>query len=227
MSKARLYKYFSEERWADAFLKGEMLFRSLSYFRDYEDMNVREDQYEGTTVFQPPNGLIMNIEGQTEACLLPRYAFRSTTKQDEIFVFCLSRSLSEDLWQRFNAVTCVEISNVPTFCQRIEAALPTTAKFPTLSNRSRIGHRVQYYETADPPRSRWALPDMIAISKQKGYAWQDEFRLVFSLTDALEFENINPCITNSVEREPPKPAAAEHYCHTITVGDLSDICRKA
>lgn len=35
-----------------------------------------------------------------------------------------------------------------------------------------------------------ALPDLRATSKPDGYDWQDEFRLVFSLTDALTFENV-------------------------------------
>jgi len=42
MQRGRLYKYFSERKWAEAFLDGSMLFRSLSYFRDLEDKNVRE-----------------------------------------------------------------------------------------------------------------------------------------------------------------------------------------
>ena len=35
-------QYFSECQWAERFLDGEILFRSLSYFRDYEDSEVRE-----------------------------------------------------------------------------------------------------------------------------------------------------------------------------------------
>jgi len=33
----RLYKYFSEKKSAEAFLDGNLLFRSLAYYRDYED----------------------------------------------------------------------------------------------------------------------------------------------------------------------------------------------
>lgn len=51
-----LYKYFSDRKWADAFLDGEILFRSLSYFRDYEDKNVRGDEKEGTAVYRPKEG---------------------------------------------------------------------------------------------------------------------------------------------------------------------------
>src|SRR5260221_9278887 len=49
----------NERRWADEFLDGNFLFRSLSYFRDYEDKNVREDQNEGNAIFRPEGGLIV------------------------------------------------------------------------------------------------------------------------------------------------------------------------
>jgi len=41
-------QYFSECQWAERFLDGEILFRSLSYFRDYEDSEVRGDRNEGS-----------------------------------------------------------------------------------------------------------------------------------------------------------------------------------
>jgi hypothetical protein len=41
MSCRNLYKYFSERKWAEAFINGEVLFRSLWYFRDDEDNNVK------------------------------------------------------------------------------------------------------------------------------------------------------------------------------------------
>ena len=52
MHRRSLYKYFSERKWAERFLDGEILFRSLAYFRDYEDGNIRrietrERRYSG------------------------------------------------------------------------------------------------------------------------------------------------------------------------------------
>ena len=54
-----LYKYFSEQKYAEAFLDGQMLFRSLAYFRDTEDA-VRGDEYEGTSKFLPDSGLAVS-----------------------------------------------------------------------------------------------------------------------------------------------------------------------
>jgi hypothetical protein len=51
MRRRSLYKYYSERKWAEEFLDGKLLFRSLAYFRDYEDKNVREDQNEGAAIF--------------------------------------------------------------------------------------------------------------------------------------------------------------------------------
>jgi hypothetical protein len=53
MRRRSLYKYYSERKWAEGFLDGNLLFRSLTYFRDYEDKNVREAQNEGAALFRP------------------------------------------------------------------------------------------------------------------------------------------------------------------------------
>lgn len=224
MRRRNLYKYFSERKWAEAFINGEVLFRSLSYFRDYEDNNVREDQNEGTSIFRPEDGLIVNNLTQGTTFTLPGQAFESAAKQEEIFIFCVSRSLTDELRERFKAVACVEILNIGAFCDRIEMALlPSKATFPGRPGRKRIGQRVEYYQETEAGNPRWALPDMIATSKLDNYAWQDEFRLVFSLTDALEFENVAMCLKQGNARKPRNPA--EHHCYPLSAGSLHDICR--
>jgi hypothetical protein len=72
----------------------------------------------------------------------------------------------------------------PGVLRRVETGLRAGAIFPGRPGRERIGHRVEYYRVSDAADTRWALPDRIALSKLTEYAWQDEFRLVFSLTDA-------------------------------------------
>ena len=107
MRRRSLYKYYSDRKWAEEFLDGKLLFRSLAYFRDYEDRNVRGDQNEGTTVYRPEAGLIINNLTQGKTFTLPRYAFESSANQEEIFVFCISRSLTDELRKNFEAVVCV------------------------------------------------------------------------------------------------------------------------
>ncbi len=74
----------------------------------------------------------------------------------------------------------VEIQRVPTLCERIKRVLPANATFHA--------RRVDYYDEGEGPGARWALPEQIATSKFKSYGWQDEFRIMFCLTDALGFE---------------------------------------
>jgi hypothetical protein len=222
-ARRSLYKYFSERKWAEAFLRGEVLFRSLSYFRDYEDRNVREDRNEGTAIFRPEGGLVVNNITQGTTITLPGHAFESLANQEEIFVFCLSRILADELCQGFKATVCAEILNVGAFCNRIEAALPPTAIFPGPPGHKRIGHRVEYYQETEAANPRWALPDVIATSKLHNYGWQDEFRLVFSLTEALGFEKVALRVTHGSDKKPPNPA--EHHCWPVSAGSLHDICR--
>jgi len=218
-----LYKYYSERKWANAFLDGEVLFRSLSYFRDLEDNNVREDQNEGTAIFRPEGGLIVNNLTQGKTFTLPGHAFESAANQQEIFVFCASRLLSDELREKFRAVVCVEILDIGKFCDRIEAALPARATFPGPTGRTRIGQRVEYYQETEGGNRRWALPDVIATSKLDSYSWQDEFRLVFSLTDALGFEKVDVRLVHGDSRT--TPTQAEHHCYPVKARSLHDICR--
>jgi hypothetical protein len=210
-----LYKYYSNRKWAEAFLDGQILFRSLSYFLDYEDKNARRDQNEGTSVYRPEGGLVINNLTQGTTFTLPRHAFLSKAKQEEIFVFCASRSPSDEHREKFDAAVCVEILVIKTLCDRIEAALPPGATFR--------GQRVKYYQEAEGGNPRWALPDKIATSKLVSYAWQDEYRLLFCLTDALEFENVELRLVQDNARDHPK--RVEHREYLLHVRSLRDICR--
>jgi hypothetical protein len=191
-----------------------LLFRSLAYFRDCEDA-VRGDEYEGTSRFLPDGGLQITNQTQGTQFTLAEYAFESTVKANEIFVFCVSRRLGDDLAKEFNAVVAVEITRMATFCERIRAALPPTATF-----RAR---RVDYYPQSEGGNPRWALPDDIATSKLDRWSYQEETRFIFSLTDALTFETVKCQLSRRTTRTPAKPE--EHLCHLLKVGSLRDICR--
>ena len=225
MKHHSLFKYYDDRQWAEAFLDGRLQFSSLACFRDQEDNQVREDENEGKSVFRPPGGLIINNQTTGTTSPWPGWGFESSAKHEEIFVFCMSRSDCAERRQRFEAVACVEILNLPEFCQRIEQALPPGAKFPQQPGRSaRIGHRVAYYREGESPGVRWALPDVTSISKRDSYAWQDEFRLVFSLTDAFDFEKGDLRLVHEDHpREASKPA--EHHRCIVKAQSLRDICK--
>jgi hypothetical protein len=191
-----------------------MLFRSLAYFRDCEDA-VRGDEYEGTSRFLPDGGLQITNQTQGTQFTLTEYAFESIVKANEIFVFCTSRRFGDDLAKEFNAVVAVEITRMPTFCERMGAALPPTATF-----RAR---RVDYYPQSQGGNPRWARPDDIATSKLEKWAYQEETRFIFSLTDAFNFENVKCQLSRRKTRTLAKPE--DHLCHLLKVGNLRDICR--
>jgi hypothetical protein len=209
-----LFKYYDQRIWAEKFLDGEMLFRSLAYFRDCEDA-VRGDEHEGTSRFLPDGGLQITNQTQGTQFTLAEYAFESTVKANEIFVFCASRRFGDDLAKDFNAVVAVEITRMPTFCERIQAALPPAAKFRA--------KRVDYYPQSQGGNPRWALPDDIATSKLEKWAYQEETRFIFSLTDALTFENVKCQLSRRKTRTLAKPE--EHLSHLLKVDSLRDSCR--
>ncbi|KQU95204.1 hypothetical protein [Devosia sp. Root105] len=221
-SGKRLYRYFTELRYAEAFIKGSLLFRSLSYYRDYEDDEVRADQSEGRATFKPHGGLEITNHTQRTKFTLAGSSFAASVKQDEILVHCMSTALTDEMRRRFGATACVEVHDVAAFCRRLEAALPD-AVFPVTSGRPRIGHHVEYYREDIPLQARWALPGRIANSKPESYRWQKEFRLVFSETKALDFMNIKNEI---VIGTPTKAQRPPFYPEKIVeAGSLDDICR--
>ncbi len=210
-----LFKFYDERRWAERFMAGELLCRSVSYFRDHES-ETRGDPNEGCSVFRPPGGLEINLIERGITTRWPGSAMVSTVKQDEIFAFCMSTSCEAEVANQLGK-TFVEISDGPEFVRRVKAALPEHAAF--------FSRAVDYYDASNPPQERWALPDHIATAKQQSptYVSQAEYRLVFSLTDALSFQNAKFEITTA----PPvlQPRRASYPQHLISAGNLSDICR--
>jgi len=153
---------------------------------------------------------------------MPNAAVEFFVKAGEIFVYCLSQSESDEMRERFDAVACVEIFDAKAFCRRVQKALPWKASFGGRPGHERLGHHVDYYKMTDDPNPRWACPDLIATSKLDTYRWQDEFRLVFSLTDALRFENITGRIVQGEVRS-RTPNSSEHDHYDVRLGNLGDI----
>ena len=86
-------------------------------------------------------------------------------------------------------------------------------------------HRTTGYvlRGTDDCNPTWACPDMIAALKSKTFAWQDEYRLVFSLTNALAFENAQYALVRDETSQERK--RAEHQPYDLNAGSLRDICR--
>jgi hypothetical protein len=105
----------------------------------------------------------------------------------------------------------------------VAASLPADARFPGHPGHEQIGHRVEYYKASDAADTRSALPDRIAISKLTSYATQDEFRLVFSKTGALDFQNVSLAL--APVSASPTPAVPDHAFSDVAIGTLEPVCR--
>jgi hypothetical protein len=76
-----------------------------------------------------------------------------------------------------------------------------------------------------PGTTRWALPDKIATTKTNSYARQQEFRLVFTLTNALDSEvvDVNLVPDGATSPLPSESGVATHF--NVGVQSIRDICR--
>jgi len=177
-----IYKYLPE-RFVDNLLRGEVLFRTLSYFQDWEDKyrQVRGDRYEGTYLHQKPDGLDLTFNHAPEPTKL-HGSFQSRVQSDDIFVFCLSTELSATLAHEFETTTCVEFHDPAKLIAGIRAAL---LRRPSVKSKRLLSEPVHYYDSGDQVGVKWALPDSITMSKTRDFDWQCEYRLAFAVNDAF------------------------------------------
>ena len=214
-----LFRYFSEKN-ARAFVdRGEVLFRALSYFRDYEDNGVRADEHEGTLVHLPKEGLkITNVESG-EVVDLP-HRMESTSKGDEIFVYCFSTELSAAIAKRFEAEVAVEIIEPVKLLARIRSALSLRR---SLRSTQLVHQPVCYYEWHEPPIVDWAFPERIAMRKPKPFEWQQEYRFAVPVGNAFGVQNVSIKLVAPNEQRPLRTNS--HPKLLLKLGSLSKFCR--
>ena len=216
---SNLYKYLPAKYVDDFVHKGAVLFRSLSYFRDYEDAQVRGDEFEGTRLHRPKNGLEVTITATQQKVVLP-HSFESAANEDDIFIFCLSTALSADLAAQFKASACVEIQNPSKFIAGVRAAL---LRRPSIKSKMLVYGEVKYYTPDEPPIVDWALPEKIAMSKLSVYIPQHEYRIAFAVNDAFRVENTRLRLVSPGERRPPR--ATSHPERLFKLGSLAKLCK--
>lgn len=169
-----IYKYFAEERFADAFMKrGEMKFGSLSYYRAIEDGGRRGDPKDGTLHYAPPDGL--EVTRVTDGRKLTGVSF--TTAAQNMFVFCVSNELSADRARDFGHF-CVEITDPDALVERLKARAHTSSK---LDYARTIFGLVEYRPLDKIPGVDWAFPEKVVLMKPPEYAIQAESRIAVPL----------------------------------------------
>ncbi len=214
-----LFRYIPEE-YVESFIKrGEILFRPLSYYRDFEDKNVRRDEYEGTKIHLPIDGLkITKVDTGEEIPLA--HTFESTAKEDDIFVYCLSTTCSGILAEKFEAKSCIEILKPMLFIGLIQNALN---RRPSIKNKHLEHNLVKYYESHEPPIIDWALPERIALSKLSSFSWQNEYRIAFAVNGAFDVYNVETKFVPIGEHR--KIQSSSYPERRIKLGNLSKICK--
>lgn len=214
-----LYKYLPEQYVDSLLCEGAVLFRTLSYFRDHEDTQVRGDEYEGTKLYRPANGLEVTLSTTQEKVVLP-HTFESSANEDDIFVFCLSTILSQELATQFKTNVCVEIRNPALFISKIRGAL---SRRPSIKNKLLVHGEVNYYEPHKPPVVDWALPERIAMSKLELFRSQQEYRIAFCVNGAFDVGNTRLRIVAPGTSRPKRVTAYPE--RQFKLGSISKICR--
>lgn len=214
-----LFRYLNHELTEAFVYNGEMLFRALSYFRDYEDEAVRADEYEGTLVHLPKSGLKVRKVKTGEEISLP-YTFESSVHEDEIFVCCMSIECNELLATRFKTKACVEIIEPTEFLFHLRDALSMQ---PLVQKDQLVHGEVKYYELHEPPIVDWAIPERIALRKPSIYSWQKEYRFAFPIGNAFAIENVNVRLVPIGSRRQQR--LNSHPQMLLKLGNLSKICK--
>ncbi len=170
-----LYKYLPLE-YAKTFVeRGEVLFRSLSYFRKVEHAE-RGDEAEGVHIDAPDNDVRLdNLTRGTS--ITGRFRFLNSLDQDKVYAYCFSTQLSRELFERFNADACVVLARTNPFFLRCSLAAPH--HFPL--DPPGFSHRhVEYFDPANSAILPVKEPSNLPFFKHKSFSAQQEYRAVFA-----------------------------------------------
>lgn len=169
-----LYKYLPRQ-YADAFLRGEILFRNLSYFKRL-DCKHRGDATEGVHRGRPETGA--TIENLTVGGTLNGdFTFLNEINSDLVFVFCTSEIFDKALFHVFEADCCIEISDSDEFSRRIQRKVMSMAS--TNKSIGLLRAPAKYYDPGKSAEFDIKSPSNIAFAKDNCYAHQKEFRFAF------------------------------------------------
>lgn len=207
-----VFKFFSHEAHARAFMAGRLLLRPLSYFRALEaEEGGRGDGRDGVLTYALPDGLPLTFQdGRIEHF---QGSFISIPRQ-HIFVLCASNQLNPDLTASFGGF-CVEFEpEVVTTRLRGRASRSAGFDYDEI-----VGGAVDYRANHRPPGVDWALPERLALTKPEGFVWQDEYRIAVPTRGAFAVENVDLVLQQGEEpgRVAPVPPSV-----MLKVGSLRD-----
>lgn len=216
MIPERLYKYLPSKYVENVLRRGELLFRNLTYFRQYEGEQ-RGDPLEAHHKDNPDNDIeITNLS--TGKIIKGDFSFLNTTDSDLIYVFCMSKTHSLNLYKEFNSDSCIEITDVKKFLLRTKMKLKRLVSF----HKSELLHGdVKYYAANKLAEFNIKDPKELAFAKDESFKNQSEYRLIFGTKKA--FKLVQKIVINAAYDFRGEAMKGKVDEKLIKIGDMSDI----
>ena len=195
-----LYR-FSEKRYLDNFLKGELSFAIASSYDDVKLTVAQRDDEQARTFNPDLKKHVFVINGSASAMKGLKEVKITHTARDadgdrlNYYLMSFTSVYDKRLFEEFCADTCVEIFNEVEFRNRLDRALKAI-------NWNGLLGAVKYFDSKS--LSAISSNEDILFLKADQYAWQKEFR-------AVAF--------------PASKADLKDSRKNMKVGDLSDIAR--
>jgi hypothetical protein len=211
----RLYKYLPSEFVPHFLARGNLLFRSMSYFRQIEERG-RQDLLEGLHMDYPDHDVTLDtVDGRVH--WQGRAAFLNSVNGDRILIYCLSEVLDPELFVEFNADTCIEITDPDEFVARCSRAISRQKRF---AESGLLHGSVKYYAPNAAVNGNVTDPRCIPFFKHVAYAHQREFRLVVALRRGLRLTRriVNQSFSFEEDLANARPSQRR-----VIVGSLADI----
>lgn len=212
----KLYKYISSKYVDDVFNKGTFLFRNLTYFKKYECSH-RGDPFEGLHRDNPDNDISITIL-QTGKTVSGDFSFLNEVAFDLIFVFCLSKTLKDELYNEFSCDRCIAINNVDELIRRLNRKL---SKMFNIDKKYLLHEEVKYYEPNKHSDIDVHSPYKIPFLKHNKYVDQDEYRFVFAKKDG--FKVTKKIVINSKYDFNKEALKGNSKDLPIRIGSIADI----
>ena len=215
----RLYKYLPYRYVGQVLNNGELLFRNLTYFQQYE-CEQRGDPLEGHHRDNPDNDIEITVLSTGEK-IKGDYSFLNSTDAELIYVFCLSKTYSKELYEKFDSDACIEITDVEEFIRRVRIKIK---QLISVHKNGLLHNDVKYYAANQPAEFNIKEPKEIAFAKDEAFRNQDEYRLVFGTKKAFKLEQkIVVNATYNFREEAMKGIPKDKL---TKVGSISDIANE-
>ena len=198
--------------------KGELLFRNLTYFSQYEDER-RGDPLEAHHRDNPDNEIeITDIS--TGRKIKGDCSFLNTTDPNLIYAFCMSKNHSNDLYKEFQSEACIEVVDVEKFLLRIKVKLK---RYVSCHKSGLLYGDVEYYAANKIVKFNIKDPKELVFAKDERFENQSEYRIVFGTKTA--FKLVQKIVVNRLYDFRDEAMNGTPDEKLIRIGDMSDIAQ--